>query len=99
MLAIRPSKIVAVGRNYVAHARELGHEVPTEPLIFLKPSSSIVGDGEDVVYPSASARVDHEGELAVVIGRRCIAVDEADALAYVRGYTCANDVKIGRAHV
>jgi 2-keto-4-pentenoate hydratase/2-oxohepta-3-ene-1,7-dioic acid hydratase in catechol pathway len=92
MLAIRPSKIVAVGRNYIAHARELGHEVPTEPLIFLKPSSAIVGDGDDVVYPSASARVDHEAELAVVIGRRCSAVNEGEALDYVRGYTCANDV-------
>ena len=92
MLAIRPSKIVAVGRNYIAHARELGHEVPTEPLIFLKPSSAIVGDGDDVVYPDASGRVDHEAELAVVIGRRCTAVSEAEALAYVRGYTCANDV-------
>src|SRR5579859_5803517 len=92
MLAIRPSKIVAVGRNYVAHAKELGHEIPSQPLIFLKPSSAMVGDGDDVVYPSASARVDHEGELAVVIGRRCAAVDEADALDYVRGYTCANDV-------
>ncbi len=92
MLAIRPSKIVAVGRNYVAHARELGHEVPTEPLIFLKPTSAVVGDGDDVVYPAASTRVDHEAELAVVIGRRCTAVGEADALAYIRGYTCANDV-------
>jgi len=92
MLAIRPSKIVAVGRNYIAHARELGHEVPTEPLIFLKPSSAIVGDGDDVVYPDASGRVDHEAELAVVIGRRCTSVSVAEALAYVRGYTCANDV-------
>ncbi|HXA42451.1 MAG TPA: fumarylacetoacetate hydrolase family protein [Candidatus Solibacter sp.] len=92
MLAIRPSKIVAVGRNYIAHAKELGHQVPTQPLIFLKPSSAIVGDGDDVVYPNASARVDHEAELAVVIGRRCSAVSEAEAMDYVRGYTCANDV-------
>jgi len=87
-----PSKIVAVGRNYVAHARELGHEIPVEPLIFLKPSSAVVGDGDDVVYPRQSHRVDHEAELAVVIGRRCKDVAAADALAYVRGYTCANDV-------
>jgi 2-keto-4-pentenoate hydratase/2-oxohepta-3-ene-1,7-dioic acid hydratase in catechol pathway len=92
MLELRPSKIVAVGRNYIAHARELGHEVPTEPLIFLKPTSAIVGDEDDVVYPKASLRVDHEAELAVVIGRRCKDVNEGDAFDYVRGYTCANDV-------
>jgi len=92
MLELRPSKIVAVGRNYVAHARELGNEVPTEPLIFLKPTSAIVGDQDDVFYPKASLRVDHEAELAVVIGRRCKDVNEGDAFDYVRGYTCANDV-------
>ena len=92
MLELRPSKIVAVGLNYLAHARELGHEVPTEPLIFLKPTSAIVGDQDDVVYPKASLRVDHEAELAVVIGRRCKDVNEGDAFDYVRGYTCANDV-------
>jgi len=92
MLELRPSKIVAVGRNYVAHARELGHEIPTEPLIFLKPSSAIVWDNDDVVYPKASRRVDHEAELAVIIGRRCKDVDEGDAFGYIRGYTCANDV-------
>jgi 2-keto-4-pentenoate hydratase/2-oxohepta-3-ene-1,7-dioic acid hydratase in catechol pathway len=92
MLELRPSKIVAVGRNYVAHARELGHAIPTEPLIFLKPPSAVVGDEADVVYPRVSLRVDHEAELAVVIGRRCKDVNEGDALDYVRGYTCANDV-------
>ncbi len=92
MLELRPSKIVAVGRNYVAHAQELGHEIPTEPLIFLKPTSALVGDGDDVVYPRASIRVDHEAELAVVIGRRCKDANEGDAFDYVRGYTCANDV-------
>ena len=92
MLNIRPTKIVAVGRNYVAHARELGHEVPTEPLIFLKPPSSVIGDGDEVVYPPQTANLHHEAELAVVMGRRCQAVPEAEALDYVRGYTCANDV-------
>jgi 2-keto-4-pentenoate hydratase/2-oxohepta-3-ene-1,7-dioic acid hydratase in catechol pathway len=92
MLELRPSKIVAVGRNYLAHAQELGHPVPTEPLIFLKPPSAIVGDEDDVVYPRASQRVDHEAELAVVIGRRCKDVMQGDAFDYVRGYTCANDV-------
>jgi 2-keto-4-pentenoate hydratase/2-oxohepta-3-ene-1,7-dioic acid hydratase in catechol pathway len=92
MLEIRPSKIVAVGRNYVAHARELGHEVPTEPLIFLKPPSAVVGDGDEVVYPPQTRNLHHEAELAVVIGRECRNVTETEALGYVRGYTCANDV-------
>jgi 2-keto-4-pentenoate hydratase/2-oxohepta-3-ene-1,7-dioic acid hydratase in catechol pathway len=92
ILELRPSKIVAVGRNYLAHAQELGHPVPVEPLIFLKPPSAIVGNEDDVVYPKASLRVDHEAELAVVIGRRCKDVMEGDAFDYVRGYTCANDV-------
>ncbi|HEV3230630.1 MAG TPA: fumarylacetoacetate hydrolase family protein [Candidatus Dormibacteraeota bacterium] len=92
MLDLRPTKIVAVGRNYVAHARELGHEVPREPLTFLKPVSAIVGDGADVVYPVQSERVDHEAELAVVIGRRCRDVAAAEAMGMVRGFTCANDV-------
>ena len=92
MPAIRPSKIVAVGRNYVAHARELGHDVPTEPLLFLKPPSAVVGDGDEVVYPAASSNVHHEAELAVVIGELCRNVAPEDALAHVAGYTCANDV-------
>jgi 2-keto-4-pentenoate hydratase/2-oxohepta-3-ene-1,7-dioic acid hydratase in catechol pathway len=92
VLDIRPSKIVAVGRNYVAHARELGNPVPAQPLIFLKPPSSIVGDGDDVVYPAATQDLHHEAELAVVIGRRCREVGEADALSFVRGYTAANDM-------
>ena len=92
MLNIRPTKIVAVGRNYVAHARELGHEVPAEPLIFLKPPSSVIGDGDEVVYPPHTTNLHHEAELAVVIGRRCHMVDDAEALQFVRGYTCANDV-------
>lgn len=92
MLEISPTKIVAVGRNYVAHARELGHEVPSEPLIFLKPVSAIVGDGDDVVYPRQTGNLHHEAELAVVIGLRCGDVSEADAAGYIRGYTAANDV-------
>jgi len=92
MLELRPTKIVAVGRNYAAHARELGNEVPKEPLTFLKPVSAIVGDGDAVVYPAQSERVDHEAELAVVIGARCRGVSADQALGYVRGYTCANDV-------
>lgn len=89
---IRPSKIVCVGRNYREHASELGNAVPSEPLIFLKPPSSIIGPGEDIVYPAISTRVDYEGELGVVIGRRARHVCAADALDYVAGYTCVNDV-------
>ena len=92
MLEIRPTKVVGVGRNYADHARELGNDVPKEPLIFLKPPSSVVGDGDDVVYPGQSSDLHHEAELAVVIGRACRNVATTDALAYVRGYTCANDV-------
>ena len=92
MLNIRPSKIVGVGRNYAAHAKELGNEVPAEPLIFLKPPSSFIQDGADVVYPAETSNLHHEAELAVVIGRTCRGVSEAEALDYVRGYTCANDV-------
>lgn len=89
---VTPSKIVCVGRNYAEHAAELGNEVPSEPLIFLKPPSALIGPDAEVVYPGISERVDHEGELAVVIGRRCRNVTEADALSYVFGYTVANDV-------
>ncbi|RIK38300.1 MAG: 2-hydroxyhepta-2,4-diene-1,7-dioate isomerase [Chloroflexi bacterium] len=89
---VTPSKIVCVGRNYAEHAAELGNEVPPEPLIFLKPPSSLVGPNEPVVYPGISARVDHEAELAVVIGQRCRNLDEAGASAVIYGYTIANDV-------
>ena len=92
MLEIRPTKVVGVGRNYAEHARELGNAVPTEPLIFLKPPSAVIGDGEDVVYPRESSELHHEAELAVVIGRECRNVTAAHALNFVRGYTCANDV-------
>jgi 2-keto-4-pentenoate hydratase/2-oxohepta-3-ene-1,7-dioic acid hydratase in catechol pathway len=88
----RPSKIVCVGRNYAAHARELGNEVPARPLIFLKPPSSIIGPGDAIVRPPESARVEHEAEIGVVLGRRCRHVAVADALAYVAGYRALNDV-------
>ena len=90
---VEPSKIVCVGRNYAAHAAELGNEIPKEPLIFLKPPSSIVGPGEPVVLTAYSQRVEHEGELALVVGRRCSRLkDEDDSLSYLAGYTCLNDV-------
>ncbi|MCR4407338.1 MAG: fumarylacetoacetate hydrolase family protein [Anaerolineae bacterium] len=87
-----PTKIVAVGRNYAEHASEMQSDVPTEPLIFLKPPSAVVGPGEVIVYPPISQRVDHEAELAAVIGRRARDVPASEALNYVLGYTCANDI-------
>jgi 2-keto-4-pentenoate hydratase/2-oxohepta-3-ene-1,7-dioic acid hydratase in catechol pathway len=90
---VQPSKIVCIGRNYAAHAAELGNEVPKEPLMFLKPPSSIVGPAEPVLLTPYSQRVEHEGELAIVMGRRCSHLgDSDDALSYVLGYTCLNDV-------
>jgi 2-keto-4-pentenoate hydratase/2-oxohepta-3-ene-1,7-dioic acid hydratase in catechol pathway len=88
----RATKIVCVGRNYLEHARELGNTVPDEPLIFLKPASSLIGDGEAIVLPPQSSRVEHEGEIAVVIGRRARNVGAEQALEYVGGYAPLNDV-------
>ena len=87
-----PTKIVCVGRNYREHAKELGHEVPAEPLLFLKPPSALLPPGGEVELPPESQRVEHEGELAVVIGRAMRRVAPADALGFVAGITCANDV-------
>jgi 2-keto-4-pentenoate hydratase/2-oxohepta-3-ene-1,7-dioic acid hydratase in catechol pathway len=90
---IEPSKIVCVGRNYREHAAELGNPLPKEPLIFLKPPSSVIGPGEPIVLPAISQRVDYEGELAVVMGRRCAHLGDAeDVRPFVFGYTCLNDV-------
>jgi 2-keto-4-pentenoate hydratase/2-oxohepta-3-ene-1,7-dioic acid hydratase in catechol pathway len=90
---VAPSKIVCVGRNYREHAAELGNEMPAEPLLFLKAPSSIIRDGDPIELPRQSQRVEHEGELGVVIGRRCRSLGEdEDPLAYVLGYTCLNDV-------
>ena len=87
-----PSKIVAVGINYAAHAPEFGLAVPGEPLLFLKPPSAVIGPGAAIMLPPMSQQVEYEGELAVVVGRRTKAVDEDEALAAVFGYTCINDV-------
>ena len=90
---VAPSKIVCVGRNYREHAAELGNPMPEEPLLFLKAPSTIIGHGDLIELPRASQRVEHEGELAVVIGRRCGRLaDDEDPLSYVLGYTCVNDV-------
>jgi len=88
----RPGKIVCIGRNYAGHARELGNEVPAEPLIFLKPPSAVIENGGAIVLPPESEQVEHEAEIAVVIGKRARDIPEADALAYVAGYAPLNDV-------
>lgn len=90
----QPSKIVCIGRNYREHAKELNHPIPTEPLIFLKPPSSVIGQGDVIRRPhTLSQRIDHEGELGVVIGKRCYRLrEDEDVRGYVLGYTCVNDV-------
>ncbi len=87
-----PTKIICVGRNYAAHARELGNEVPERPLIFLKPPSSVIRDGEAIVLPADSQRVEHEGEIALVVGRRARNVSRAEAMSCVDGFAALNDV-------
>jgi 2-keto-4-pentenoate hydratase/2-oxohepta-3-ene-1,7-dioic acid hydratase in catechol pathway len=90
---VLPSKVVAVGRNYADHAREMGTEPPAEPVLFLKPSTAVVGHGDPIAYPvKLTQRVDYEGELAVIIGRLCREVPAAQAAEVIFGYTCANDV-------
>ena len=89
---VRPSKIVCVGLNYHDHAREMGQPVPEEPILFLKPPSSVIGAGDAIVLPACSQRVDYEAELAVVMGRSARFVSEADAPRHIFGFSCANDV-------
>ena len=87
-----PGKIVAVGLNYRAHAAEVNMEIPTFPMLFFKPPSSVIGPGESIILPRSSEQVEHECELALVIGRRTRNVSEDEALDYLLGYTAANDV-------
>lgn len=88
-----PRTIVAIGRNYADHAAEMQAEIPPEPLFFLKPITSVINSGDPIIYPTwVSQKVDYEGELAIIIGRTCYRVSEDDALEYIAGYTCANDV-------
>jgi 2-keto-4-pentenoate hydratase/2-oxohepta-3-ene-1,7-dioic acid hydratase in catechol pathway len=89
---VTPSKIICVGRNYRDHVKELGHELPSEPLLFFKPPSALLKPGGVVHMPRTSARVDYEGELALVIGRRVRNLKEEDWRSAIRGYTLANDV-------
>lgn len=89
---VTPSKIICVGRNYADHAKELGNEAPSEPLLFFKPPSALLASGGTILRPTMSARVDFEGELVIVIGREAKNVRGAQWRDFVRGFTCANDV-------
>ena len=90
---VRPSKIVCIGRNYKEHAAELGNDVPAEPLLFLKAPSALLAPGAAILRPAQSQRVDFEGELGIVIGKRCYQIGkDEDVRQYIRGYTCVNDV-------
>lgn len=88
----RPTKVVAVGLNYRDHAEEVGMALPEEPLLFLKPSSSVIGPGDPIILPHQSSRVDYEAELAVVIGKQARNVSQGNARDHILGYTCLNDV-------
>lgn len=89
---MQPSKIVCVGRNYAAHAREMGNDVPVRPLLFLKPPSAVIGNGSPILLPPDSSRVEHEAEIGVVIGRLSRHVSETEALSCIAGYAALNDV-------
>jgi 2-keto-4-pentenoate hydratase/2-oxohepta-3-ene-1,7-dioic acid hydratase in catechol pathway len=91
---VLPSKVVAVARNYAAHAAEFGGQVPEEPMVFLKPSTAVIGPGDLIPLPPISHRVDYEGELVAVVGRLARNVSAEDAGRYVLGYTCGNDVTL-----
>jgi 2-keto-4-pentenoate hydratase/2-oxohepta-3-ene-1,7-dioic acid hydratase in catechol pathway len=92
MTSLRPSKIIGIGRNYVAHAQELGNPMPAVPIIFFKPPTSIIGDGDTIRLPSVSRRVEFEAEIGVVIGSRARNLTPAEAVRAIAGYTCVNDV-------
>ncbi|RLD17275.1 MAG: 2-hydroxyhepta-2,4-diene-1,7-dioate isomerase [Caldiserica bacterium] len=87
-----PSKIICIGLNYTDHAKELGMDIPDEPIIFLKPPTSIIGDGDNIIYPEMSKLLHYEAELAVVIGKKCKNVKIEDSFNYILGFTCFNDV-------
>jgi 2-keto-4-pentenoate hydratase/2-oxohepta-3-ene-1,7-dioic acid hydratase in catechol pathway len=91
---LRPGKIVCIGQNYRAHAAEMGKGIPEEPLLFLKPPTAVIGDGMPIERPDGYERVDYEGELGVVIGRRAKSVPRERALEHVQGYVCVNDVTV-----
>jgi 2-keto-4-pentenoate hydratase/2-oxohepta-3-ene-1,7-dioic acid hydratase in catechol pathway len=92
MIPVRPSKIICVGRNYVAHAKELGNEVPPLPMLFFKPPSALIATGEAIVIPPTSRQVEYEAEIGVVVGARLRQADERAAEQGISGYVCLNDV-------
>lgn len=92
MMPVRPSKIIGIGRNYVAHARELGNEMPLVPIIFFKPPTALIGPGDTILLPSACSRVEFEGEIGVVIEKRIRNADAQSAERAIGGYICVNDV-------
>jgi 2-keto-4-pentenoate hydratase/2-oxohepta-3-ene-1,7-dioic acid hydratase in catechol pathway len=89
---VLPSKVVCIGKNYADHIAEMGLSAPADPVVFLKPSTSVIGPGDAIVLPRNSERVDHEAELAIVIGRLCREVPKERAFDVILGYTCGNDV-------
>lgn len=89
---VQPKKIIALGANYMKHAKELDLKVNDSPIIFMKPASAVIGHGDSIVYPLEAAKVDYEAELAIVIKKRCRRVKKEDAFSVILGYTCANDV-------
>jgi 2-keto-4-pentenoate hydratase/2-oxohepta-3-ene-1,7-dioic acid hydratase in catechol pathway len=91
-MKFKPSKIIAVGLNYRDHAEELKMSIPKTPIIFLKPPTSVIGDGENIIYPPQVGELHYEGELAVVIGKKGKNIKVEDAGKYIKGFTCANDV-------
>ena len=92
MMPVRPSKIIGIGRNYREHARELGNEMPVVPILFFKPPSALIGNGDAILLPSVSTRVEFEAEIGVVIGKRVRNVDQAAAERAIGGLVCVNDV-------
>jgi len=92
VIPVRPSKIICVGRNYLAHAKELGNDVPPLPMLFFKPPSALIGPGEPIVLPPTSRQVEYEAEIGVVIGGRLRGADEREAEQGIRGFVCLNDV-------
>jgi 2-keto-4-pentenoate hydratase/2-oxohepta-3-ene-1,7-dioic acid hydratase in catechol pathway len=92
MMPVRPSKIIGIGRNYLAHARELGNEIPVVPILFFKPPTALIGSGDAILLPSVSTRVEFEAEIGIVIGKRVRNVDQAAAERAIGGFVCVNDV-------
>jgi 2-keto-4-pentenoate hydratase/2-oxohepta-3-ene-1,7-dioic acid hydratase in catechol pathway len=92
MMPLRPGKIIGIGRNYLEHAKELGNEVPSVPIIFFKPTTALLGPGETIILPSVSQRVEFEAEIGIVVGRRLRNADVDSAERAIGGFTCVNDV-------